>query len=408
MGFKLLVLDSSFSYEAIVNRNLQTSVTCRDLDGFFEHVWTVHPFATLVTSPDWCTPFGRSKTYLINKNNTFIEGKIGFSRYLAKFQSLNFLVAQFSLIYSLYKLIKFEKINVIRAGDPLYIGLLCYIISKLTGIPFLVRVGSNNEKIRLTTNNRIMPRLFNTMNQERFVERFVLKRADFVAGANIDNLKYAISFGADSSKSTIFRYGNLIDQVHFSEPHSRKKPEINFIKKPFLLSIARLEKIKKVEDVIRVLAGVRSCGFDVSAIVVGDGRERSNLETFAIELGVQHDVIFCGNKDQNWLASIIPYASVFLSPHTGRALTEASLGGIPVVAYDIDWQSELIESGITGELVAYGDCETFTKRTLKILNNRYYALKVGSNLREKTLKMMDPFILNSHEIKTYSHLINGQ
>ena len=46
---KLLVLDTSFTFEAIRQRKLEHSVTCRDLDGFFTHVWTVHPFATLLT-----------------------------------------------------------------------------------------------------------------------------------------------------------------------------------------------------------------------------------------------------------------------------------------------------------------------------------------------------------------------
>jgi len=32
-----------------------------------------------------------------------------------------------------------------------------------------------------------------------------------------------------------------------------------------------------------------------------------------------------------------------------------ALGAAPVVAYDIDWHSDLIESGVTGELVAYKD-----------------------------------------------------
>ena len=37
---KLLVIDTSYSYEKIVKLGLQSSVLCRDLDGYFEHVWT--------------------------------------------------------------------------------------------------------------------------------------------------------------------------------------------------------------------------------------------------------------------------------------------------------------------------------------------------------------------------------
>ena len=50
---KLLVIDTSFSLEAIKERGLEYSVRCRDLDGFFRHVWSVHPFSSLVTSDAW-------------------------------------------------------------------------------------------------------------------------------------------------------------------------------------------------------------------------------------------------------------------------------------------------------------------------------------------------------------------
>jgi len=45
---RLIVIDSSFSYLAIKTRKLEHSITCRDLDGFFDHVWSVHPFASLL------------------------------------------------------------------------------------------------------------------------------------------------------------------------------------------------------------------------------------------------------------------------------------------------------------------------------------------------------------------------
>ena len=48
---RLLVLDSSYCLEAIRSRGLERSVTCRDLGGFFGHVWTVHPFQSSSASP---------------------------------------------------------------------------------------------------------------------------------------------------------------------------------------------------------------------------------------------------------------------------------------------------------------------------------------------------------------------
>jgi glycosyltransferase involved in cell wall biosynthesis len=403
---KLLVIDTSYSFEAITSRTLHKSVLCRDLNGYFNHVWTVHPFASLVTSSEWSDKYGELTSYNVNGSHTFIEGKIGRYKLLEKFPRINFILSQIYIIIYIVILIKRQNISVIRAGDPLYTGFLGYILSKLTGIPFIVRVGANNEKIRQATNNRIMPRLFKKMSQERWMEKFVLTRADLIAGANYDNLQFAINSGAPLAKTTVFRYGNLIDESHFTDPKTRSLPLGFDFNMPFLLCIARLELVKKVDDVIRVLKIVRDNGFNVRILIVGEGRERKKLEEIAINLNVYEMVIFCGNRDQNWISSVIPFAEVVLSPHTGRALTEAALGGAPICAYDVDWQSELIESGISGELVPFKDYNQMAKKAIKLIQDREYARRIGGGARVRALEMMNPEKLNDHEIRFYEDLIS--
>lgn len=407
MARKLLVLDTSFSLEAIDKRGLISSVTCRDLDGYFDHVWSVHPFASLVTSSDWDKKYGRPVSYKLSKRHTFIEGKVGFSSLLERLPAVNFFLAQFVVLIFLMRLISKEKISVIRVGDPLYLGFFGWLLSKFSRVPLVVRVGANNTKIREVTGKLIMPRLFKNISQEERMERFVLSRADLVAGANENNLAFAIDSGASPDRCTLFRYGNLIDVAHFIEPSKRPMANEIFTDGLFLLCIARLELVKKVDDVIRVLAEVRKSGFDVKALLVGDGRERGELEDLAGQLGVIEHVIFCGNKDQSWLSSTIPHAAVVISPHTGRALTEAALGAAPIAAYDVDWQAELIVTGATGELVPFGDWLALADSAIKLLRDRAYARNVGDNLRDKALKMMDPVKLNEHERQQYECLVGN-
>lgn len=404
-GKKLLVIDSSFTLEAIRNRGLEHSVTCRDLGGYFEHVWSVHPFASLLSSRDWGPEFGRPESYDLAPGHTFIEGKIGLTPFLKWCPTLNFLLAQIDMLFFLIKLIRREKIRVMRVGDPLFLGLMGWLISRLTGVPFLIRVAANNEKIRQTTGRATMPRLFKRKAWERFVERFVLSRADLIGAVTPDNLQFAVNSGADPDKSTLFRYGNLIDGAHFVSPSRRPHAADAQSGTPFLLCIARLQAVKKVDDVIRVLAAVRNAGYDVRALLVGDGSEKSNLQKLADELGVLSHVTFCGNREQGWLARTIPQASVVVSPISGRALTEAALAGAPVAAYDIDWQGDLIKTGVTGELVSFGDWKALANCTIKLLSDRIYARAVGDRLRETVLEMMDPEKLDQHERHQYDLIL---
>ena len=59
------------------------------------------------------------------------------------------------------------------------------------------------------------------------------------------------------------------------------------------------------------------------------------------------------NKNQDWIYEMLTITTLVISPHTGRALCEAALAGSLIVAYDIDWQKEIIIHNQTGMLTEY-------------------------------------------------------
>jgi glycosyltransferase involved in cell wall biosynthesis/ubiquinone/menaquinone biosynthesis C-methylase UbiE len=409
---KLLVVQSNFSFEAIRERRLEPSITCQDLDGFFEHVWTVHPFASFVTSEEWTSKYGEPQYHELSPSHTFIEGKIGRSGLLKRFPPLNFLLSQMMIIFDLVSLIRKEKINFIRVdGHFPYTGLLGWAISRLCGIPFLVRVGVNLDLNYKMTGRIGMPKLFKIRRVEKIFERFVLARADIVAGANQNNLNFALANGARPETSTLFRYGNLLAKQHLDEPAARPDGghllnALGVNHKRFLLTIARLESLKHLDDVVRVLAEIRRRNYDFKAVIVGDGSLRETLIDLSRELEVEDQVVFCGNKDQVWLAQVIPLATVVVSPFMGRSLTEAAFSATPIVAYDLDWQNELIQTGVTGELVPPRDWEEMTNAVERYLKNPTYARSMGSAVRNRVLEMMEPSKLDQHERETYLRLVD--
>lgn len=408
---KLLVLDAAFTLEAIEERGLQFSVTCRDLDGFFEHVWSVHPFATLLTSASWGPRWGRPDIRALSPRHTVIEGRVGRFAILRRLFLLNFILGQWALFRMLRGLIRREGIGVVRAGDPLYLGLLGWALARSCGIPLVVRVGGNHDKVFASTGRPVQPRLMRTRAIERRVERFVLSRADLVAGANQDNLDFALRAGARLERSTLFRYGNLIDQRHFAEPRSRpldpaRLTELGLRRDAFLLYVGRLVAQKHPDDIVRVLARLRGDGLDVKAVLSGDGPLRDDMAALARRLGVGDALVFAGNRDQAWLAEMIPAAGAVLSPHTGRALSEAALGGAPIVAYDIDWQGELVETGRTGILVPLGDWQGMAEGAHRLLTDREFARRMGDAARTAALAMLDPAALDAHERTEYRRLLD--
>lgn len=406
---KLLVIETDYTLEGIRNRQIEQSVLCRDLDGFFSHVWSVHPFATLVTSEGWAPRYGPPTVHEIAARHTFIEGKVGRFAWLRGIFLLNFVVGQVDLFFRLRRLIRRENIRVIRASSPLYVGLFGLALARTTNIPLVIRVGSNHDKFFETTGQPVQPRLMRSRRFEKIVERFVFRRADLVAGANQDNLEFALANGARPDRSTLFRYGNLVDRRHFTEPAERKASDVlkalGVEPGKFLLYVGRLEPIKQPEDVIATLAHVRRDGFDVKAVLAGDGSLRDKLLELARNLGVGDSVILPGDVDQGRLSILYPAAAAIISPHTGRALSEAALGGAPVVAYDVDWQSEIVETDKTGILVPHGNRQALGEAASKLLADPEYAKQLGRYIRERALKMLNQEELDEHERASYRRLL---
>lgn len=111
--------------------------------------------------------------------------------------------------------------------------------------------------------------------------------------------------------------------------------------------------MKRALDVVGVTDHLRQRGINFVCLMVGHGSQRSVIEKECRDLQLESYIRFVGNLDQPKLAQLFAMAACVVSQRTGRALGEAALAGAPIVAYDIDWQGELITYDATGRLVSF-------------------------------------------------------
>jgi glycosyltransferase involved in cell wall biosynthesis len=140
-------------------------------------------------------------------------------------------------------------------------------------------------------------------------------------------------------------------------------------------------------------------------VYVGEGDMLDELKSFAISEGVSDSVIFIGNQNQTTLAQLNTFASVIISPLTGRALSEAGLCGGAIVAYDLDWQGDIILNNKTGCLIPFREWENMAVSAMKLINNKPFADEMRLNLRGHALSMLNPADLDKYEIEAYTELI---
>jgi glycosyltransferase involved in cell wall biosynthesis len=409
-GRRLLVFDSAYTYKILRERNIAPIVTGRTLGGYFVHIWTVHPVASLLEPEDSPERYGRPQTHVLDDSNTMIEGRIGRFRWLAWFPILNFILAQIDLLIMVRRILRVERIPIVRAEDPLYNGLLAWLFKRPGRRALMVGVWGNPTTVRERTRAPLFPRLFRKIWVEEKIERFILPRADLAMAQNEDNRRFLLEQGVLPERTWIFRLGNLLHPAHFTPPAERADgradlAELGVLGKQTLLSIARLEPLKLIDHIIRVVRLLKDRGTVAYALLAGDGSLHDEMKALADELDVSDQIVFCGNRDQHWLARIIPHISVVMSPLNGRALGEAALGGRPVVAYDIDWHSELVTTGETGELVEYFDVQAMAAATERLLSDPEYADRAGATLRERTLELLDPAAGDAAQIEAYEHVL---
>lgn len=405
---KLLVVCGAYSLRTLRQRDALQVITWRDLDGFFDHVWTVHPLVG-ASPEDASEALGPLSSQELAPRHTVVESRVGASRFLRLLPPLNFLVAQLRMLLHLSRLIRREGIAIVRVGDPYYLGLVGLVLARLNRISLVVCVNGNFDAIFESVGRLAYPRLLRHRRIEKSIERTVLSRADLTVTLNEDNRRFALNNGARTERTTVLPLGNMVASVHFREPRERDGvvEELGLSGRPFLIYVGRLEVVKHPEDVVAVLAEARATHRDLAALFVGRGSMQAELEMAAGEAGVAEAVVFAGERSQPWIASALAQAAVVVSPLTGFALVEACLSGTPVVAYDVEWHAELVQDDETGLLIPYRDTHAMAGAVTRILADRAFARSLGANARRRTLEIMDPRRLTDRHRRSYSALLAG-
>tara|TARA_Y100000590_G_scaffold119742_1_gene137054 strand:+ start:13368 stop:14615 length:1248 start_codon:yes stop_codon:yes gene_type:complete len=408
-GNYLLVFDSAYNSVFLRDRNLEVFVTSKDLDGYFDHVWTVNPFATVELDKSDEARFGKIKCVKLSERHTILECRMGLHKSLRFFPPLNFALAQMNLVLSVYGLMRRYSIKFVRAEDPLINGFYGMLFSKLFRLPLLIGVWGNPDAIRKQTKKPLMPRAFLFLWVEEIWERMILKFAKIVMVQNHDNQKFVLDKGVHESRIVKFTLDNAVHESHFLEPSERPSAiadleEYGITSEKIVLCLSRLVASKRVDQAVLAISEESLREIDLRLLMVGDGSDREELKELAKNLGVENKVVFTGNKDQKWIARVIPKVDAVLAPLAGRALLEVALGAAPVVAYDIDWHKDLIETGKSGELVEHLDHVAMANSLKLILENRDYSQKIGRELRVRALSFANLKTTKQKQIDVYESL----
>jgi len=146
----------------------------------------------------------------------------------------------------------------------------------------------------------------------------------------------------------------------------------------YVLSVGRLERIKRVDLAIRAMAFAAP---EVSLVVAGQGLERQALETLSTSLGLQHRVRFLGEVDDDaiveWYAGSLGVVYPPYDEDYGYVTIEAFLAHKPVVTTtDAGGPNEFVTDDVNG-FVSPPEPEALGAAITRLHANRARAAAMG-------------------------------
>jgi glycosyltransferase involved in cell wall biosynthesis len=147
----------------------------------------------------------------------------------------------------------------------------------------------------------------------------------------------------------------------------------------YVLTVGRIETVKRVDLVVRAMAAVDR---PIRLVVVGDGTARPLVERVAVEAGVEDRVRFAGAIDDDGLVDLYAGALAVVYPtfdeDYGYVTLEAFLARKPVVtARDSGGPLEFVEDGQNG-FVTEPEPESIAGAINRLAANRSDAAGLGA------------------------------
>jgi N-acetyl-alpha-D-glucosaminyl L-malate synthase BshA len=154
-----------------------------------------------------------------------------------------------------------------------------------------------------------------------------------------------------------------------------------------LMHISNFRPVKRVRDIVGVAARVMR-QVPARLLLVGDGPERPAAEEEARAQGIADRVVFLGKLES--VAEVLPCADLYLltsdTESFGLSALEAMACGVPVVGSRVGGLPEVVESGVTGELLPVGDLDGMAQAALSYLTDEGRARRAAEAGRARAVE----------------------
>jgi phosphatidylinositol alpha-1,6-mannosyltransferase len=222
-----------------------------------------------------------------------------------------------------------------------YSAPLAYAVSKMLGKPMWLQVHG-----------------IDAWESPNLIIRWSVERADLLTAVSRYTRRRVLQWAFVSPERVRVLPNTMHPLIRERDPHARISNQYPFAGKPYLITVARINKedeYKGHRRVLDVLPEVRLRYPDLQYVVAGEGSDRLNLEAYAAQLGLTEAVHFLGYISPGELSVLLAASRAFVMPSSkegfGIVFLEAAAYGIPVIGGNVDGSVDALCDGAIGTIV---------------------------------------------------------
>jgi len=286
------------------------------------------------------------KKFLLLKLNGFVL------RYFSRLSVLIKYIVHLKTIHNMESIIRKEGVGLIHLNNQLSLNYMGLFSAKSTGIPCVVHLrtfnsgGLNSYKIAFATD---------------IIRKYI---------AISKEIKYHwVDRGLDTKNIDVIY--NILTSVQGDGMASGPVSLSSFCCGLKIIYVGRLIECKGVQFLLECFAQLANDNINNRLFLVGDGEYEGKTRELVSLLNIEDSVVFLGFRENP--RPFIKQADLLVLPSKeegfGRVLLEAMDVGTPVIGTRVGGIPEIVEHGVNGLLVNYGDVKSLNDSILKILKD---------------------------------------
>jgi glycosyltransferase involved in cell wall biosynthesis len=177
----------------------------------------------------------------------------------------------------------------------------------------------------------------------------------------------AVRVGVNRTKIEVL--SNVIDLPEFDQRQKQHRDQPVTRQQIRVGTIARLIPSKRLECFLQAFAYARQEIPNLQGVIIGDGPEKTRLESMAADIGLHaSEMLFTGRRDN--IPELLAEADLFVltSEYEGfpNVILEAMASRLPVVTTPAGDAARVVKDGVTGFVVPFNDAQETARRIVQL------------------------------------------